>query len=486
MPRDGRDNALRRLMEQYKSLSPVVKAPIWYTICSVVQNGIGFFTMPVFTNLMTTEQYGVFTVYQSWMGILILFTTLNLQYGVFNNAMMKYQERREEYISAMQGLVLVLNGAFLLVYLIFRRQVNLLFGLSTVIMLAMFLEMSMSPSLALWSGKKRFEYRYREVIAVTILMSLANPVVGVLAVWASEDKGTAKILASAVVNVGFCLLIFVWSLSRGKKLYVKEFWRYALGFQIPLLPYYLSQMVFNHSDRIMISNMVGKDKAAIYGVVYNCSMVITFVINAINNAFVPWTYEQLNAKEYRGLRRVSNVLSASIGAILLMVMLIAPEIIAIMTPDEYYEGIWTMPPIICSLYFLFVSQLFINVEFFEEKKNYLVWGSIISAVLNIALNYLLIPAVGYVAAGYTTLAAYMVFAFANYFFMKKISVEKKAGFYDQRFLLLFSILMIAAMAVITLSYGYFWIRVGMAAALVAAGLASHKKIKEALWDIRNK
>lgn len=477
---------MKKLIEKYQSLSPAVKAPIWYTVCSVIQNGISFFTMPVFTNIMTTEQYGLFTVYQSWMGILVIFTTLNLQYGVFNNAMMKYQERRDEYISSMQGLVLVLNAAFLLIYLIFHRQINILFGLSTIIMLAMFLEMSLTPALGLWSGKKRFEYRYREVIAITILMSLVSPVIGVLAVWTSEDKGTAKIIASVLVNAGFYLGIFLLNWWRGKKLFVKEYWKYALGFQIPLLPYYLSQMIFNHSDRIMISSMVGKDKAAIYGVVYNCSMVITFVINAINNAFVPWTYERLNDKEYKSLGKVSNALAVFIGAILLMVMLVSPEIIRTMTPDEYYEGIWTMPPIICSLYFLFLAQLFINVEFFEEKKNYLVWGSIISAVLNIVLNYLLIPVIGYVVAGYTTLFAYIVFALANYFFMKRICVEKKTSIYDECFLGIFSVFMLVFMLIITFSYHFFWIRVGLLIFIMIIGLVFRRRIFELIRDIQNK
>mgnify|MGYP002545821332 CR=1 FL=1 len=477
---------MNRLIEKYQSLSPVVKAPIWYTICSVIQNGIGFFTMPIFTNLMTTEQYGLFSIYQSWMGILVIFTTLNLQYGVFNNAMIKYQERRDEYISAMQGLVLVLNAGFLIIYLLFRKQLNVLFGLSTVIMLAMFLEMAMTPALGLWSGKKRFEYRYREVIGITLLMSFANPVIGVAAVMMTEDKGVTKILASAVVNSAFCFLIFVRNLWRGKKLYVKEYWKYAVSFNLPLIPYYLSQIVFNQSDRIMINSMVGTDKAAIYSVVYNCSTVITFAINAINNAFVPWTYERLNDKDYKSLGKVSNALSVFIGAILLMVMLVAPEIIAIMAADEYYEGIWTMPPIICSLYFLFQAQLFINVEFFEEKKNYLVWGSVFGAVLNIVLNYLLIPVFGYVVAGYTTLAAYIVFALANYFFMKKICVQKKTSIYDIRSLTIFSVFMVAATIVIVFSYHSFWVRMGLVGVIVLLGIVFRKKLLEIVNSIQKK
>lgn len=477
---------MKKWIEKYKSLSPVVKAPIWYTICSIIQNGIGVFSMPIFTNIMTTEEYGLYSVYQSWMGMFVIFTTLNLQYGVFNNAMMKYQERREEYISSMQGLVLVLNAGFLVLYLLFRKPLNEWMGLSTAIMLAMFLEMALTPALGFWSGKKRFEYKYKEVIAVTLIMSLANPIIGVFAVLMSEDKGVTKIVASAIVTAGFCFLIFLRNLYRGKKLFVKEYWKYAICFHVPLLPYYLSQTIFNHSDRIMINSMVGTDKAAIYSIVYNCSMVITFAINAINNAFVPWTYERLGDKDYKKLSKISNMLSVLVGVILLLVMLVSPEIIKILAAEEYYEGIWTMPPIICSLYFLFQSQLFINVEFFEEKKKYLVWGSVLSAIVNIVLNYILLPRAGYIAAGYTTLVSYIIFACSNYFFMKKTCREKNAKIYDAHFLLFFGIVMLVATLLIVVSYQALWLRVALLLLIVVLAVIFRKKTIEVIQSIQKK
>ncbi len=477
---------MKKWIEKYKSLSPVTKAPIWYTVCSIIQNGIVFFSMPIFTNIMTTEQYGMSTVYQSWMAILVIFTTLNLQYGAFNNAMIKYEADRDRYNSAMQGLVLALNAVFLLVYVLFHKQWNEVFGLSTIVMLAMFLEMSFAPAFGFWSGKKRFEYRYCGVIAVTLAMAVAGPAAGVISVLLAEDKGTAKIVVTAVVNTIFYLIIFLHNLIRGKKLYVKEYWKYALGFNVPLIPYYLSQTIFNQSDRIMIDRMVGTDKAAIYGVVYGCSIVITFIINAINNAFVPWTYQRLEEKEYQSLGRTANVLSVFIGAILLMVMLVSPEIIQIMAADEYYEGIWTMPPIICSLFFLFLSQLCINVEFYWEKKKYLVLGSIFSALLNVGLNYLLIPALGYIAAGYTTLAAYIVFAVVNYIFMKKIVRDEKEQVYDVRFLAALSIVMLAATFLILASYHSFWIRAAILALIAVAGIVFRNRILDVIKNIQRK
>ena len=44
--------------KQYKKMSVVAKAAMWFTFSTVLQKGISFITVPIFTRLMTTEQYG--------------------------------------------------------------------------------------------------------------------------------------------------------------------------------------------------------------------------------------------------------------------------------------------------------------------------------------------------------------------------------------------------------------------------------------------
>ena len=71
-----------------------------------------------------------------------------------------------------------------------------------------------------------------------------------------------------------------------------------------------------------------------------------------------------------------------------------------------------------SLFLLLYCQFFINVEFYYEEKKMLIYGSIGAAILNIIMNYIFIPAYGFVAAGYTTLMSYIVFALSNYYTMQ--------------------------------------------------------------------
>ena len=86
---------MKALLGKYRNLPVEVKASGWYMVCNIVQNGLGFITLPIFSRILTTEEYGLFSVYLTWMNLLIIFTNLNLQFGVFNTAMIKFEKERD-------------------------------------------------------------------------------------------------------------------------------------------------------------------------------------------------------------------------------------------------------------------------------------------------------------------------------------------------------------------------------------------------------
>lgn len=416
----------KKVLDKWEKLPLAAKASAAYAICSIIQKCISFITMPLFTRIMTTEQYGEMTVYSSWSGIFSIVLTLNLAYGSFSPAMIKYEKNRYSYISSIQGIFLALSALFIVIYVPFTDYWNSLFGLSTPLVFLLVLETISVNSIHLWSGKKRFDYEYKPIITVTLLMSIISTVVSLIAVINSDNKGFVRIVAHSVVVSLIGIGVFVYNYIKGKSLFNREYWKYALGFNIPLLAYYLSQTIFNQSDRIMIDHYCGKGKAAIYGVAYTLAMILTFVLNAINNSYVPWFYQKIKEGKEKENAKISLGIAALMAVLVLAVVIMAPEVIMIMAGEKYHDAIWIIPPVAISLILLFYSQLFINVQFYYEKKSELVYASIGAAVANIILNAILIPKVSYIAAGYTTMVSYIIFAVANYFTMKRVA--KKENF----------------------------------------------------------
>jgi len=395
-------------------------------------------TMPLFTRLLTQEEYGQYNVYLSWMGILTIFLTLNLAYGSFSKAMLSFEKDRNGYIAAVQNITLVLTGIFLLIYLPLQKFWNPLLELPTELVLLMVAEIILQNALLCWYGHRRFTYQYKSVVAVTLLVAFSSPVLAYYLVINSTQKGHARIFgyAAVIILVGLCC--FVYQAFCGKGGFKKQYWSYAIRFNIPLIPYYLSQVVFNQSDRIMISHMSGTDKAGIYSVAYTLATLVNFVLSAINNSYVPWFYTKIKSNKGTENKSMANGISVLIAFLLLGVIALSPEIISIMAGPGYSEAMWVVPPVAISLLLLFYSQLFINVEFYYEQKHLLVWGSIAAAVLNIVLNWILIPAFGYVVAGYTTLVSYIAFALCNYFTLNTIKKKQNVDvdFFDLRTLII--------------------------------------------------
>ncbi len=408
------------LRTKWKTIPLTVKVSIAYVICSFLQRCLSFITIPLFTRLLTTEQYGQLTIYQSWIGILSIFITLNLAYGSFSTAMMLFEDDRQGYISSVEGICLLLAAIFLTIYLPFRGIWNKLFELPTAIMCLMVVELLGTTAIQLWSGKKRFEFKYKSVVLLTLLMSVVSPLFAYFCVVNTDEKGYARIAGYSLVTVIVGGAFYLGNLVSGKKIIYKKYWKYALSFNIPLLVYYLSQVVFNQSDRIMISHMVNKDKAAVYGIAYSLATVLTFVLNAINNSYVPWYYGKIKEGKQTENKRVSLMIAIIMIILLSCVIWFAPEIITILAGEQYIEAIYVVPPVSISLLLLFYSQLFINVEFYYEEKRNLIWSSVAAALINFALNWVFIRRFGYIAAAYTTLISYIVFVYCNFLSMKKV------------------------------------------------------------------
>jgi len=407
---------LRNILISYNKLSVQVKASVWFVICSILQKGISLITVPIFTRMMSQEQYGYFSTYISWYNILLVFTSLSLYYGVFNNAMINYKDDRPRYIASMQGLITVITTVVLLIYLLFMKTANKLLDMTTPMVLMLFAELLVTPALHFWSSHNRFEFKYRKIVAVTLCKSLVNPVLGIILVYLSEDKTMARIISLVLTEVCFCGTIAVIQFIRGKAFFVKEYWKYAFFFNLPLIPHYLSGQILNQSDRIMIGKIVDQASVAKYSVAYNIGLLMNIVTNAINGSYTPWFYQSFEKKSISNIRRISTVIITMMACFVVVLMFFGPELLKLIAPSKYSDAVYVIPTVAASVFFTFMYNIFANFEFYYEKNQYVLASSIIAAVINIILNYIFINMFGYIAAAYTTLACYIIYCGLHYSF----------------------------------------------------------------------
>lgn len=419
--------ANNRFLQKWASLTLPVKASIAFMLCSFFQRGISTLTTPIFTRLLSTEQYGYYTIFNSWLEIISVFTTLKLAGSVFQQALVKFEDRHDELSASTAGLGTTITVLVYCIYLPLRSWVNGFLGMNTFIMSCIFIASWATLMFELWADRQRNEYAYKPLVALTIFTSIAKPFLGIIAVLvAKEYKAEARIVSLVAVEVTAYLWLFISFLKKGKY-FNKEFWKYSLTLNIPLIPHYLTRMILNQSDRLMIKSMVGLSEAGIYGLAHSLAWMLTLVTQAVLNTMNPWIFQRIKKEEFYRIGKISYAILIIVAISGMGLISIAPEIVRIFAPKDYYSAVWVIPPLVVSVYFLFMYSLFACFEYYYEKSGFLMVASTVGGVLNIVLNYFFIKQYGFIAAGYTTLFCYIFYALVHYLCMKKIQKENLDG-----------------------------------------------------------
>lgn len=479
---------LQKLKKTYQQLQAPVKASLWFLICGFLQKGISMLTTPIFTRVMTDAEYGRFSVYNSWFEIVQIIISLNLAAGVYTRGLVKNEHDQDGFSSSMLGLstFCILIGS--VIYGIFHNLINEWLGLSTVLMVAMLIETWAVSAYQFWSNRERVHYRYKKLVLLTLAYVILRPAValGFVLMADTAHQVEARVVATVGVNVLLFTGLFVAIQRKGKRFFDKKYWLYALKFNIPLVPHYLSQIVLNQSDRLMINYICGPQETAYYTVAYTLAMVLQVLNTSISATLNPWLYKALKNKELKKIGAVSYSVLGIIAVFNAAIVLAAPEILKILAPGNYYAALWVIPPVTASVYFTFLYNLFAAFEYYYEKTHYVAIATMVGAVLNVALNALLIPKFGFVAAGYTTLICYILYAFAHYYFMKKVCKAYLDDYpvYNVKIIVAIGVGLLGCIALIMMLYNTVVIRYALLLGLLILAFVKRKTLMDLVTKIR--
>lgn len=476
----------KRLVEKFEKIPAAAKAGFVFLVCAFLQKGISTLTTPIFTRLLSTEEYGSYNVYVSWSSIIAIFITLKIPSSVLQQAYVKFSDEKKQLASSMQGLSLVLCLLATVIYVINTSFWNKATGLTTDVFLVMILGIWATNVYEIWAQGERTNFQWKKVAAITVLTTILKPTCGIIAILLfPEQKVNARIFSLVAVEVIAYIGLFFSQLEKGN-FYVKKFWKYALVFAIPLIPHYLSQQVLSQTDRLMINAICGAGDAGIYSLAYQVAMVMTLFNSAMSSTLNPWIYKQIKNRSFEKIAPTVEILMALLMALSLSMIIFAPEIIAIFAPSSYYAAIWAIPPVAMSCVFMFLYSVFVCFEFYYEKRSYIVYASVAGAALNVILNAIMIPIFGYVAASYTTLICYIVFCVMHFIFMRKTCKISDAPIdvFPIGKLIVPSVAYILGGLVITLLYNALIARVLIFCIVIVVLVTQRKKIVNILIDVR--
>lgn len=402
-----------------KENTPVsfVKIGMVYTISNLVVKGIAFLTTPIFTRLMTQSDFGHFNSIASWANIISIIVTLGL-YSSISRAKYDYKNRITEYMSTITILGSIITAVCWIVIESKMTFFENLFSMDKLYIRSIMLYSMFSPAPQILMAKHRMFNEYKQVVAITWITLLASTGASLGFVFFMDNKLTGRVIGNymfvAIIDIIFWLLILI----RGKSFSIQHC-KYACILSIPLILHELSGILLNSSDRIIINQLCGSVEAALYSLAYTIGMIITMLSSSLNQAWVPWFYDNLETKQIDRIRSVTKIYTFAFSVGCIFLMLIGPEMILIFGGKKYVEAACVIPPVCMAVELQFLYTFYVNIEFFLKKTLYISLATTGATIINILLNYLLIPQFGYIMAAYTTIVGYFFMLVLHWGICKK-------------------------------------------------------------------
>ena len=386
----------------------------WYLLGTMIPMGVGFIKTPIFTRYFTPEEYGylgLITITFSYISI-FLYSWLSSCLWRYYNAY-KHKNDLTGLYSNMFFLFLSASVIMLLISGIWSVIADK--TLVKQLILLSFAQFVFKEFISLYLITIRLEGKALRYNLVHSFRAILSFVVLYVMTFVMHYRITSVLISAIVVDAA--VLLIVVFLGNEK---IRITWRKVSKETLHLLLKFGSIglvsnfffLLITSSDRYIIALYNDMSTVGIYNQVYNiCQLSVVALVTVYFNTINPKLNKELELNFEKANALMANYIFVffMFGFPLVTYLSMFPKQIAmILLGEEFRSGYSLMPFIFISAY-LYGLFLFIEVKFkFADKLRNIAIGVILASVLNIILNFTLIPLYGYQWAAISTLISYGV------------------------------------------------------------------------------
>lgn len=402
-----------------------VKVGFWYTMGNILIKGIPFFSLPVFTRLLSTADFGVYNAYIAYEGILNVFIGLGIA-GTIKTAYFDFKSNFEQYVSSTLKLILIVAIGFLAVGNIGMYFFEMRGWLTRYTLMLLILQSMATAIYGVMSIKYVITGAYiKNLTIASSVMTLNIGLSILLCFWGfSEEPALARITGTAVGSISVSAMLVIMQKRKAPFITCSKANFYSLKFGLPLIPHQLSLIIMTQCDKLMIQKMAGDSAVGIYSLAANIVTVLTVLLSSIDSAWAPWYYGSLKTRAFREIRRINGDLLVFFMYLTSGFLLTGVDVIHIMAEKSYWESVNVLIPLAVSVYLSFMYLYDVNLEYFYKKTVYISYTSVLCAALNMVMNFIFISRGGYMAAAYATCIAKFMLFILHHVRARKLEKEK--------------------------------------------------------------
>lgn len=395
------------------------KTFINYLTGDIMARGLGIISVPVYTYMINPQEYGLYSIILSYVAISSFLFSLNVHTAIGRFFYEKDIDIGRFLSTTLILTVIILFISFAILFLINDIFLNNLLGFEFAIYKIYFSLLVISSIIFLiYQQILMPQSRAKEYSILVVMQAYLKFILVVGFLYFLGATAERFLQAILVVDI-FISCYIVWNL----RIYIRFKFnqsdaKYILNYSILLIPYMLSSVILAQIDRVMIGNLLGTSEAGIYSVAYAFGSVPLMMYAALSNAWMPKYFLNMNEKDYITLDKdvVQIVFLLMVGTIVFTVYM--ELFLKLILSDSYSVSVTYIPLISLSMFFAMLWHIFGRGISFAKKTIWTSIAGIISAIVNVGLNYIWIPKYGLIGAVYATYISYLVMAFLGYLFAK--------------------------------------------------------------------
>lgn len=375
---------------------------------TVLIRAMNLISIPVFSRLLTTGEYGKVDVFMTSVNIFTIILGLDFA-GILGKGRLDFKEEADAYMaSSLLFTTLCSCGIVFLINILFPLA-QVMLGMDRLTVNIMLLYSYAMFVISYRSAEYNFYYEYKKNMAMGLSVAIGNFILSVVLIETvfTRQKFWGRIVGALVPTLLMAIFVYFHMLRRGQCMLKKSYIKYSIEFGIPLIPHNLSHMVLSGADKVMINSMINASASGIYSLVYTLGMLTHVMFEAMNNVFGPWLFRQLDKEEKSNVRYVQKYYLLVYCTVTVGVLTISPEIIKIVAPEKYWEGISIVMWIVYAEFINFTYTLYVNVEFFYKKTMLISMGTVMAAIVNVLLNLFFLKKLGYQFGAVSTIISYL-------------------------------------------------------------------------------
>lgn len=387
-----------------------------FAIGNILVKVISFFLMPLYTAVLTAEQYGVSELLNSAIEIILPIGTLCIIEALYRFSIEKNANYKAIFANSIRIIVygdLVVFFVCVLLKYIFNYEYA--FSFFFLYLATTFYKLVTQLSRGLGHVKRYAMYG----VINSLFLVLSNII---LLVW--MDGGVKGYLASFTIGYGLSgIIAFItskeylyFSLTYKDKKLCNE----MISYSVPNIPNMLSWWINNISDRYIIMFFWGSGLTGLF----TAASKLPAMINLFSAIFQQaWQYstakeiENINSQDF--FNRVFEIYSFGCLMACSILILLNKVFCKILLKADFYSA-WRFVPILILAAALGCYSTFFGTFYNALKKNFvLMLSTLIGAGINIILNFILIPVYGGIGAGIATVVGYVIITMLRIFDVAK-------------------------------------------------------------------